>query len=73
MPPTRMTSLISEAFRPASFSAARQGSTVFWMRSSTSASSLARVSLMLRCFGPAWSAVMKNRLISVCVVEEARS
>src|SRR3982074_1607486 len=38
------------------------------MRSSTRASSLARVNFMLRCFGPFWSAVMKGRLTSVWVV-----
>ncbi len=67
MPPTRITSSISDALSPASLSALRQGSTVRWIRSSTSASSLARVSLMLRCLGPAWSAVMKGRLTSVCI------
>ncbi len=44
---------------------------VFWMRSSTSASNLARVSFIVRCFGPAASAVMNGRLISVCVVDES--
>ena len=43
----------------------------FWMRSSTSASNLARVSFMVRCFGPEASAVMNGRLISVWVVEES--
>ncbi len=52
MPPTSTTSSISPAVRPASFSALRQGSMVFWTRSSTSASNLARVSFMVRCFGP---------------------
>ena len=32
--------------------------------------SLARVSFMVRCFGPVLSAVMKGRLISVCVVDD---
>jgi hypothetical protein len=36
----------------------RQGSTVFWMRSSTRLSNLARDSFMVRCFGPDASAVM---------------
>ena len=44
---------------------------VFWMRSSTRLSSLARVSFMVRCFGPVLSAVMNGRLISVCVVEDS--
>ena len=70
MPPTSTTSPISPAVRPASFSALRHGSMVFWTRSSTSASNLARVSFIVRCFGPVWSAVMKGRLISVCVVDD---
>ena len=53
MPPTSTTSSIWPADSPASFSALRHGSTVRWMRSSTSASNLARVSLSARCFGPA--------------------
>jgi hypothetical protein len=73
MPPTRMTSSISPAVRPASLSALRQGSMVFWIRSSTSASSLARVSFMFRCFGPEASAVMNGRLISVCIGVEDSS
>ena len=51
MPPTRTTSLISAALRPASFSACRHGSTVFCTRSSTSASNLARVSFMVQVLG----------------------
>ena len=71
MPPTRMISSISPADSPASFSAFLHGPTVFWTRSSTRASNLARVSLMFRCLGPAWSAVMKGRLISVCTALES--
>ena len=71
MPPTRTTSSIWPAVTPASFSAWRQGSTVFWMRSSTRASSLARVSFRVRCFGPEASAVMKGRLISVWVEDDS--
>src|SRR6476661_8634402 len=63
MPPTSTTSPISPAVRPASFSALRQGSMVFWTRSSTSASNLARVSFIVRCFGPVWSAVLQGKLI----------
>ena len=44
------------------------GPMVFWMRSSTSCSNLARVSVRLRCLGPDWSAVMNGRLMSVCMV-----
>ena len=36
-----------------------------------SCSSLARVSVMLRCFGPLASAVMNGRLTSVCSTEES--
>ena len=43
------------------------GSRVFSTRSSTNCSSLARVSVTARCFGPLWSAVMNGRLISVCM------
>src|SRR5215471_6762078 len=70
MPPTSTTSSISAALRPASFNAFWHGPTVFWMRSSTRLSSLARVSFMVRCLGPALSAVMKGRLISVWVVDD---
>ena len=41
------------------------------MRSSTSASNLARVSFIVRCLGPDASAVMNGRLISVCVVDDS--
>jgi len=34
-------------------------------------SNLARVSFIVRCFGPVWSAVMNGRLISVCVVDDS--
>ena len=44
---------------------------VFCTRSSTSDSSLARVSFMFRCFGPAASAVMYGRLISVCWLKDS--
>ena len=52
MPPTRITSAISEGTSPASFSADLHGPMVRWIKSSTSCSSFERVSLMLRCFGP---------------------
>ena len=51
---------------PASLIAIRQGSIVFSIRSSTRLSNLARVTLIARCLGPDWSAVMYGRLISVC-------
>ena len=71
MPPTRITSSISPGARPASLSAWRQGPSVLSTRSEQSASSLERLSLMLRCFGPCWSAVMNGRLISVSMVVES--
>ncbi len=69
-PPTRMTSAMSWVPTPASFNAMRQGSMVFLTRSSTSDSSLARVSLMFRCLGPEASAVMYGRFTSVCWLED---
>ena len=68
MPPTRITSSMSVTLTPASLIAMRHGSIVRSISSSTSASSLARVSLMFRCFGPDASAVMYGRLMSVCVL-----
>ena len=67
-PPTKITSSMFSGFSFASSSACFIGGIVRWMRSSTSCSILARVSLMLRCFGPDWSAVMKGRLMSVSIV-----
>jgi hypothetical protein len=58
MPPTRITSLMSLTLMPASLMARRQGAMVRSTSSSTRLSSLARVSLMFRCFGPEASAVM---------------
>ena len=51
-PPTRITSLMSSSLTPASLIAIRHGSTVRWIRSSTSDSSFARVIFIDRCFGP---------------------
>ena len=56
---------------PASLIATRQGSMVRSISSSTSASSLARVIFIVRCFGPDWSAVMYGRLISVCCDDDS--
>ncbi len=70
-PPTRITSSMSWGRRPASFSACSIGGMVRWMRSSTSCSSFARVSVMFRCLGPDWSAVMNGRLISVCITVDS--
>ncbi len=46
---------------------ARTGPRQRSMRACVSCSSLARVSVICRCFGPAASAVMKGRLMSVCI------
>ncbi len=67
IPPTKITSSTSPADKPASLSAALQGTIVRSINPSTKASSLARVSLMFRCLGPPASAVIKGRLTSVCV------
>ena len=49
----------------------RHGSIVRSISSSTSASNLARVIFIVRCFGPDWSAVMYGRLISVCCDDDS--
>ena len=71
MPPTRITSPMSDSLTPASLIAMRQGSIVRSISSSTSDSNLARVSRIDRCFGPDWSAVMYGRLTSVCCDDES--
>ena len=71
IPPTRITSLISLALVPESFSAVSQGASVLSMSFSTRDSSFALVIFTLRCFGPVLSAVRNGRLISVCAVEES--
>ena len=68
MPPTRMISSMSPGFMLASVRACLTGGSVRLMRSATRSSSLARVSVMTRCFGPEASALMNGRLISVLVV-----
>src|SRR5439155_60739 len=69
--PSRITSSISEGLSPASFRACSIGGMVRLTRSSTSCSSFARVSVMFRCLGPDWSAVMNGRLISVCITVDS--
>ena len=71
IPPTRITSWISLADRPASFKAALHGSSVREIRSSTSDSSFARESFITRCFGPEASAVMNGRLTSVSLDDDS--
>ncbi len=70
-PPTSTTSLICWGVRPASFSAAMNGPRQRSVRSAVSASNLARVSVVSRCFGPVWSAVMNGRLIVVSRREDS--
>ncbi len=67
-PPTSTTSSTVES--PASFRHLRHGSSVRFTRSEASASSLARVSVICRCFGPVASAVMNGRLMSYVVAVE---
>ncbi len=70
-PPTRTTSSICDGCSFASARHLRVGSIERSTRSSTIASSFARVSLIDRCFGPVWSAVRNGRLISVSIMEES--
>ncbi len=70
-PPTSTTSSISEGSRPASARHCLTGPIERSSRSSTSCSSLARVSFSTRCLGPEASAVMKGRLISVSSVVDS--
>ncbi len=71
IPPTRITSPISPADKPASFKAILQGSIVFSINSAQRDSSFALVSLIFKCFGPVLSAVINGKLISVCVDEDS--
>ena len=70
-PPTRITSLICEASRPASRKASLQGSMVLRIRWSHSCSNLARVSDITRCCGMPLTGMMYGRLISVEVEDES--
>ena len=71
IPPTKTTSFISAALNPESFKATSQGLSVLLTKSSTRASNFALVNFILICFGPVLSAVIKGKLISVCVAEES--
>ena len=66
-PPTSTTSWIRPGRASASESAFMTGPRDFSIKSSTSCSSLERESVIVRCLGPLASAVMKGRLISVCI------
>ena len=71
MPPTRMTSLISELLSEASRRQLRHGFFERAERCSVSCSSIARLNVFVKCFGPVASAVMNGRLISVEVLEDS--
>ena len=70
-PPTRITSPTWSVVTFASSIALRTGPIVRSTRSPTSCSSLARVNVIARCFGPEASAVMNGRLTSVCCVVDS--
>ena len=65
MPPTKITSLISPALKPASFKACLQGSIDLSIKSETKVSNLDLESLIFKCFGPEASAVIKGKFTSV--------
>ena len=65
-PPTRMTSLMSETDRLASFSACSTGILQRSSRSDASSSNLARDRLVSMCLGPSAVAVMKGSEMEVC-------
>ena len=67
MPPTSIISSISLKERPASLIAIWHGLSSLSSKSLTSASSLALVIFILRCFGPLASAVMNGRFTSVSI------
>ena len=68
MPPTRIISLISPAFSPASFSASSHGFTVLWIRSSAKDSNLDLEIGSSKCLGPDASAEIKGIFTLVCSV-----
>ena len=65
-PPTRMTSLMSDTARLASFSACSTGIRHLSSRSLASSSNLARDRLVSMCLGPSAVAVMKGSEMEVC-------
>ncbi|BAT08749.1 Os09g0491780 [Oryza sativa Japonica Group] len=62
---------MSFADTPASFRQFTQGMRVLSMRDCTRDSNFDLVKVILKCFAPVASAVIKGRLISVCMVEES--
>ena len=63
-PPTRITSSMSEADRPASARARRHGSIVAWIKWSHNCSNLARVSVRTKCLGIPFTGIRYGKLIS---------
>ena len=70
-PPTRMILSILSGFRWASLMACSMDCLHLATMGSTSSSSLARVTVWIRCLGPDASDEMKGRLISVCMVVDS--
>ncbi|KAL8580855.1 hypothetical protein ACOMHN_017359 [Nucella lapillus] len=66
MPPTRMTSPMSDLLTSASCRAFWHGPTVRFTRGSTRDSNLDRVSFRFMCLGPLASIVRYGKLMSVC-------
>ena len=70
-PPTKITSSISEIFRPVSSTVFFVSSMDLSIKSLTKSSSLARVKAKVKCLGPEASAVRNGIFISVCIVLES--
>ena len=70
-PPTKITSLISDLFNPASFNAFLTGSIDLLTRSEHNCSNLDLVNVLTKCFGPESVAVIYGKFISVCVDDES--
>mmetsp|Transcript_38558 Transcript_38558/g.53548 ORF Transcript_38558/g.53548 Transcript_38558/m.53548 type:complete len:253 (+) Transcript_38558:684-1442(+) len=70
-PPTRITSLISDRSSFASLRAVSTGTRHLSIKSEQSCSNFARVSVVSMCLGPSAVAVMKGRLMLVCVMVES--
>ena len=70
IPPTNITSFISDADKPASLRAVWHGGIVLVIKSSTKASNFALVIFKFMCFGPVLSAVINGKFISVWAAED---
>ena len=71
IPPTRITSWISDAFSPESFRHTSHGFTVRFTSPSTSPSSFDRVSVSCRWSGPLSFADTYGRFTSVCIADDS--